>query len=89
MVGMPIALQINRSAFLALLERSPKGFQFPAFRLALQPPLFRTLCRLRGSAFLARNGYALNELAQSSESILSILLLAPILLGFDGDHAIL
>src|SRR4026209_1744432 len=66
-----------------LLERSSEGFQFPAFRLALQPPLLRTLRRLRGSALLARDGHTLNKLAQASERILSILLLAPILLGFD------
>ena len=74
---------------LRLLECSSEGFQFPALRLTLQPPLLRPLRRLRGSAFLARDGHALNELPQSSESILSILLLASILLGFDGDHALL
>ena len=74
---------------LALLERSPEGFQFPALRLTLQPPLLRPLRRLRGSAFLAWDGHTLNERAQPSERILSILLLTPILLGFDGDHALL
>ena len=89
MLGIPVAQQIIRSAFLALLERSPEGFQFPALRLALQPTLLRTFRRFRGSALLARDGHALNELAQPSEGILPILLLAPILLGFDGDHALL
>ena len=72
-----------------LLERSPECFQFPSLRLTLQPPLFRTLRRLRGSALLARDCYALNEFAQSSERILSILLLAPILLGLDRNHTLL
>ena len=75
--------------FSLLLERSPEGFQFPTLCLTLQPPLLRPLRRLRGSAFLARDGDALNELAQTSERILSVLLLAPILLGFDGNHALL
>jgi len=89
MLGIPVAQQIIRSAFLALLERSPEGFQFPALRLTLQSPLLRTLRRLRGSALLARDGDTLNDLLQASESILSILLLAPMLLCFDGNHALL
>ena len=72
-----------------LLKRSPEGFQLPPLRFTLQPSLLRTLRRLRGSPFLTRDRHALNELAQSTESILTILLLAPVLLGFDGDDAIL
>lgn len=75
--------------FLWLLERSSQGFQFSTLRLALQSSLLRTLRRLRSSTFLARDGDALNEISQSSERILSILLLAPILLCLDGNYAIL
>ena len=80
---------ISPHDFSLLLERSSEGFQFPPLRLTLQPPLLRPLRRFRRSALLAWDGHALNEFAQSGERILSILLLAPILLGFDGNDTIL
>ena len=46
------------------------------------------LTRLRGSTFLAWDGHALNERAQPSERIISILLLTPILLRLDRNHAL-
>src|SRR5438093_6599914 len=73
---------------LELYKRSSQRFQSPSLRLTLQPSSLRTFCRLRRSSFLARDGDTLNERAESSEGLLSILLLAPILLGLDGNHAL-
>src|SRR2546426_10912739 len=79
----------NSSATHLLIESSSQRFQSPSLRLTLQPSSLRTLCRLRRFAFLAWAGDALNERSESSEGLLSILLLAPILLGLDGNHALL
>src|SRR3989441_4219227 len=83
------AARARRRPDYSLIERSSQRFQPPSLRLTLQPSLLRTLCRLRRFAFLAWDGDALNERLQSSEGLLSILLLAPILLGLDGNHALL
>src|SRR5437660_12769369 len=72
-----------------LIERSSQRFQSSSLRLTLQPSLLRTLCRLRRFSFLAWDSDALNERLESSEGLLSILLLAPILLGLNGNHALL
>src|SRR5438445_9539939 len=76
------------AALNLLIERSSQRFQSPSLRLTLQPSSLRTLCRLRRSSFLGWDGDALNERSESSQGLLSILLLAPILLGLDGNHAL-
>ena len=83
------AARPRRRPNYSLIERSSQRFQSPSLRLTLQPSSLRTLCRLRRFSFLAWDGDALYERLESSEGILSILLLAPILLGLDGNHALL
>ena len=72
-----------------VVDPAPQRLQSPAFGLALQPSLFRGLARLGGFALLAWNRNTLNQLAEPIKRIRSVLLLAPRLLGLDGDHAIL
>src|SRR5207245_5101723 len=83
------AARASRRPDYSLIERSSQRFQSPSLRLTLQPSLLRTFGRLRRFSFLAWDGDALNERSESSECLLSILLLAPILLGLDGNHALL
>src|SRR5437867_12503779 len=70
------------------IERSSQRFQSPSLRLTLQPSSLRTFCRLRRSSFLAGDGDALIVRSESREGLRPILLLAPILLGLDGNHAL-
>src|SRR5207245_6129969 len=71
-----------------LIERSSQRLQSSSLHLILQPSSLRPFCRLRRSSLLARDDDTLNERTESSEGLLSILLLAPILLGLDGNHAL-
>ena len=81
--------QINRCAFLALLDRSPQRLQSSLPLLALKPLVLRTLRRPRGFPLLAWNRHGLNERLQSIQRILSISFLRPVLLRLDGDDAVL